>query len=458
MDTIIAIATPPGIGALAIIRLSGNEAFEIVNTLFTSKNLLLQQSHTLHVGFLVHNDLPMDEVVVSLYKNPRSFTGEDVVEITSHGSPYIIKKIVQVCIELGARLALAGEFTQRAFLNRKIDLSQAEAIADLIASENKSQHQIALNQLRGGFSSELSVMRDKLIHLAAMLELELDFSEEDIAFADRKELYVLLQDLKIKLTSLANSFEQGNAIKNGIPVAIVGKPNAGKSTLLNFLLNEERAIVSNIAGTTRDTIEDVITIKGIAFRLIDTAGIRNSKDTIENLGIEKTFQKIKEASIVIIVADANEDYKLLVEEYALFNIEKHQKVLLLLNKIDTINVCDSYDIEEHLATTLQIKCLAVSIKDKLHTDKIEQILISLSNLDITSKESVVVNNIRHFEAINNAIQAIDEAKQGFDNNLSSELVAMDLRSALKAIGTITGQVEVDKDILGTIFGKFCIGK
>jgi tRNA modification GTPase len=344
----------------------------------------------------------------------------------------------------------------RAFLNGRIDLTQAEAIADLIAVNSEKSKQIALHQLRGGFSSELSKMRTELIDFAALLELELDFSEEDVEFADRKKILNILNELQHKIRPLIQSFKLGNAIKNGIPVAIVGKPNSGKSTLLNALLNEERAIVSDIAGTTRDTIEDTIQIDGILYRFIDTAGLRNTEDTIEHAGIERAKQKIKEASIILFVADINEPYKNIIEEAKQLDIQEHQELIFVLNKIDTISSCDGYDIEEAISTLTHSKAIALAAKDKTHLDKLKNILTSFSSS--IAQEDTIINNIRHYESLKMVDVCIDEIRDGVNQTISNELIALDLRRALQYIGEITGEVEIDRDILGNIFGKFCIGK
>jgi tRNA modification GTPase len=457
-DTIVALATGNNIGAIAVIRLSGKNAIEICNKIFVGADLEMANTHTLHFGKIQAAETIIDEVLVSVFKDGKSYTGQNTVEISCHGSKYICKQIIALCIANGCRLAEPGEFTQRAFLNGKLDLSQAEAVADLIASENKSQHKIAMQQMRGGISSELQNMRNELITFASLLELELDFSEEDVEFADRTAFQELLHKLQIKLKQLANSFALGNAIKTGIPVAIIGKPNAGKSTLLNILLQEDRAIVSEIAGTTRDTIEDIIHINGIAFRFIDTAGIRKSDDIIESIGIAKTFEKIKNAQIILLMADAAENMVEITLQYKSLNIEKHQSVIIVLNKIDAVSACDAYDKEEALMTTLNCKAIAISAKTKMHTEKLENLLLDIANLPNADSQDVIVSNVRHLSAIELTLDAIANIKLGFDQNISGELVAIDVKRALHYLGSITGQVEVDRDILGTIFGKFCIGK
>jgi tRNA modification GTPase len=400
----------------------------------------------------------IDEVVITLYKGPKSYTGEDTVEISCHGSPYIVTILLQACVELGARIALPGEFTQRAFLNNKLDLSQAEAVADVIASENEAQHKIAMQQLRGGFSKELANMREQLINFAALVELELDFSEEDVEFADRTALKTLLVEIQNHLTKLAESFTYGNAIKKGIPVAIIGQPNAGKSTLLNALLNEDKAIVSAIAGTTRDVIEDILNIDGISFRFIDTAGIRNTTDEIESLGIAKTMQKAKEASIVLLLVDVNQPLNDIVAQYQTLDKQPNQSIIIVVNKIDAIGVCNGYDVEEAVATTTKNTAIAISAKDGLHIDKLKKLITDSTNINKVSTQGTIVANARHYQAINATLKNISDVQEGMQASLSGDLLSIDIRSALKNLGSITGQVEVDKDILGTIFGKFCIGK
>jgi tRNA modification GTPase len=458
-DTIVALATSQSIGAIAVIRLSGNDAISIADKIFVGKKKLnATNSHNILFGKIIFEQLIIDEVVVGIYKAPHSYTAENVIEISCHGSNYIIEQIINSCIHFGARLAEAGEFTKRAFMNGKLDLSQAEAVADLIASENSSQHAIAMQQMRGGISNALTDMRNELINFAALMELELDFSEEDVTFADRTAFEKLLKNIKQNLIVLQQSFALGNAIKNGIPVAIVGKPNVGKSTLLNLLLNDERAIVSNIPGTTRDVIEDVINIKGIAFRFIDTAGIRQSDDTIENLGIAKTFEKVKDAHIVLLLADVAEPYKDIIEQYEALHLTNKQQVIFVLNKIDAQSACDAYDIEEAIMTITHQKAIAVSAKNKTHINKLISLLLKVSNTQNINTQNIIITNVRHAKAISATLNDIEKIEQAFALNLSSDLISGDVRSALYHLGSITGQVEIDRDILGTIFGKFCIGK
>jgi tRNA modification GTPase len=460
-DTIVALSTTPGSSAIAVIRMSGKSCFSIADEFFVGKIKVLEmQSHSAQFGKLIKDEQTLDEVVLAKFSSPRTYTGEDIVEISCHGSMFIVEAIIELILQKGARLATAGEFTQRAFMNGKLDLSQAEAVADLIASDNAAQHKIAMQQLRGGYSNELKDMREQLINFCALIELELDFSEEDVAFADRTQLQTLLNKLLQKLSALADSFKLGNAIKKGIPVAIVGKPNVGKSTLLNALLNEERAIVSSIAGTTRDTIEDVLQIDGISFRFIDTAGIRSTNDEIENKGIERSLQKIKEAQIVLLLCNVAEHIEDIIEEYKQLDISIEQQVILVLNKADEFvhGVCNAYDVEEALATKTHQKCIAISAKNNLHIDQLKKLLIEVVAYAKHNSNQLVVSNVRHHSAIVQTIASLEEVQLAFNANLSGELLSIDIRRALHTLGSITGDIEVDRDILGTIFGKFCIGK
>ena len=457
-DTIVALATAQGVGAIGVIRLSGAEAITITNKLFPSKDLATQPSHTLHVGMLKDNDVVLDEVLISLFKNSKSYTGEDVVEISCHGSPFVQQQIINACVENGARIAKAGEFTQRAFLNGKLDLTQAEAVADIIASNSQKAKQIALNQLRGGFANQLQHLREELINFAALIELELDFSEEDVEFVDRKILQQNILSIQKEVEPLLHSFKIGNAIKNGIPVAIVGKPNSGKSTLLNALLNEDRAIVSDIAGTTRDTIEDTIQLDGVNFRFIDTAGLRHTNDEIEKIGVEKAKQKISEAQIVLLVVDISEKVENIILQYKSLELRADQNCIIVLNKIDAISSCNGYDIEEAVATLTKVNTLAISAKNKLRVDKLVKQIITTSSIDKITNEGTIITNARHYNELNNALQSLQEISKGLANNLSGDLISVDIKKALSHIASLTGNVEHDKDILGTIFGKFCIGK
>jgi len=442
-DTIVALATAPGVSAIGVIRLSGADAITIADKIFKGKKLVKQASHTIHFGHIISGDEVIDEVVVSLYLGKKSYTGENTVEISGHGSPYILGKIIEAAVAAGARLARPGEFTQRAFLNGKLDLAQAEAVADLIAANSKAAQQTALNQLRGGFSSDLKILRDELINFAALIELELDFSDEDVEFADREKFRSLIHNLRSRVTHLLNSFKLGNAIKNGISVAIIGKPNAGKSTLLNALLNEERAIVSDIAGTTRDTIEESLNIRGVLFRLIDTAGIReHSTDTIENLGIERSKQNAEKADIIIHLIDATDKEE---SDFAWLK-QFEDKTITVLNKADVVPVSGSqYQI-------------SISAKKKDNIEALQDAMYEKAIGEEINTESTIVTNARHHEALQRIIESIDAIEEGMQNNLSGDLLTIDIRRALHYLGEITGQVEVDRDILGTIFGKFCIGK
>jgi len=451
-DTIVALATAPGIGAIGVIRLSGTKSFSIINTLFPSKDLLKQPSHTLHVGFLKDGETILDEVVLSLYKGPRSYTGEDVVEISCHGSPFVQQQVINACIKNGARLAKAGEFTQRAFLNGKLDLAQAESVADLIASNTAASQRAALHTMRGGFSENLKVLRDRLITFSALIELELDFSQEDVEFADRKQFYELIEELTTSTNKLINSFSLGNVIKNGVSVAIVGKPNAGKSTLLNSLLNENRAIVSEIAGTTRDTIEEIINIDGILFRLIDTAGIRqHTADIIESEGVERSLAKIKNADLVLYLFDAAD----VIVEVADKKIELQQqdrKFLLVANKIDIIGEAE---VKNKFSSIGEM--IFISAKQHLHTEVLKERMVDAVLQGSLQTESTVVTNARHYHALKEVATSLTEIKNGLDNKLSGDLLALDIRRCLQYLGEITGEI-THEDQLDYIFSKFCIGK
>ncbi len=453
-DTIVALATPPGVGAIGIVRLSGPAAFEIINELFPSKDLSKQASHTIHVGFLKEDKSEdIDEVVISLYKNPRSYTGEDVVEISCHGSPYVQQQVIQACLRKGARLAKAGEFTQRAFLNGKLDLTQAEAVADLIASNTAASQRTALHNIRGGFSEILKQLRENLIQFSALIELELDFSQEDVEFADRKKFYELINDATVTTQQLLLSFQLGNVIKNGVSVAIIGKPNAGKSTLLNTLLNENRAIVSEIAGTTRDTIEELINIDGILFRLIDTAGIReHSVDTIELIGMEKSMEKMKSADVVLYIFDV---HTMPAEELqiAVANFKKQGlKYLLAGNKTDQAG-----------EAAAKIKFAAgpgiyfISAKNNIGVDKLKDALFSTTVNTQPQTENTIITNARHYEALQKVQESLVDIKKGLDEKISGDLLALDIRHCLHYISEITGDVS-NEDVLDYIFSKFCIGK
>lgn len=450
-DTIIAIATPPGIGAIGVLRISGDKAIAIVNSIFINKNLEAQSSHTLHVGILKHNNEVLDEVVVSLFKAPRSYTGENVVEISCHGSAFIQQKVIDACIENGARLAKPGEFTQRAFLNGKLDLTQAESVADLIASNTEASRKTALQNMRGGFSNVLKSLRDQLLKFSALIELELDFSQEDVEFADRTQLYDLIKDAEVKTSSLLQSFKLGNVIRNGVQVAIIGKPNAGKSTLLNTLLNENRAIVSEIAGTTRDTIEEVINIEGILFRLIDTAGIRSGENEIETIGIEKSFEKMRNADIVIYLFDsAHESTESIFKERQQL-IAENKSFILIGNKLDLMNADDIIKKFEG------IDVLFISAKEHTHVNLFKKQLVEKVTSGSIETENVIVTNARHYEALQKVNDALTDIRRGLDDKIPGDLVALDIRRCLHYLGEITGQI-TNEDQLDYIFSKFCIGK
>jgi tRNA modification GTPase len=448
-DTIIALATPQGSGAIAVIRLSGAHAIEVVDKIFFSKkNLENLTSQSVVFGTIKKEDEIVDEVLISVFRNPKSYTGEDTVEISCHGSPYIIKTILELLVQNNVRMAQPGEFTQRAFMNGKLDLAQAEAVADLIASESKASHSIALHQMRGGVSNELATLRESLINFTALIELELDFGEEDVEFANREELSSLVQNLEVKIQNLIESFNYGNAIKNGVPVAIVGYPNAGKSSLLNLLLNEERAIVSDIAGTTRDTIEEVLTIEGIQYRFIDTAGLRQSDDTIENIGIERTKLAITKADIIIHIYDVRD------ENHAQNAITPFLDEMAREGK-KLIQVANKIDLKEELYTSDTI--IFLSTKTKQGLDDLKRKMAHI--LEVSKFEnSVIISNLRHLESLKLAMISLQEVKQSMIQNLSGDLLSFHLRNTLRHIGDITGNIDIDKDILGTIFGKFCIGK
>lgn len=451
-DTIVALATPQGIGAIGVIRLSGKDAINITDQLFSSKNLIEQPSHTLHVGLLKDGAYVLDQVVISIYKNPASYTGEDVIEISSHGSPYVLEKIIKAITARGARLAKPGEFTQRAFLNGKLDLTQAEAVADLINSNTEASRKNALQNIRGGFSSVLKHLRDQLLSFSALIELELDFSQEDVEFADRTQLQNLLRTAGKVTSELLASFSLGNVIKNGVQVAIIGKPNSGKSTLLNTLLNEERAIVSPIAGTTRDTIEEVLNIDGILFRLIDTAGIRdNSTDSIESIGIERSLDKMRLADVVIYLFDVNE----LSSQQLLFIMKEMEaeeiKYVLAGNKIDKANL---NDIGEKFA---EIPILFISASHKKHIDVLKQRLVDVVLSGEFQTEGTIVSNARHYEALRMVDECLEEIQSAMEQQVSGDLLSLDIRRCLHYLGEITGEI-TNEDQLDYIFSKFCIGK
>ncbi|MBS1778847.1 MAG: tRNA uridine-5-carboxymethylaminomethyl(34) synthesis GTPase MnmE [Bacteroidetes bacterium] len=445
-ETIVALATPPGIGAIGVIRLSGSKAIEVTDKIFKGKKLANQPSHTLHFGKIIDGEKILDEVVVSLYKAPKSYTGEDVVEISGHGSQYILEQIINLCIANGAHMAKAGEFTQRAFLNGKLDLAQAEAVADLIASQSGAAQQAAMHNLRGGFSEELKAMREQLIKFSALIELELDFSQEDVEFADRTQLYHLVDDLTGTAIRLADSFRLGNVIRNGVSVAIIGKPNAGKSTLLNALLNEERAIVSDIAGTTRDTIEETLNINGVLFRLIDTAGIReHTSDIIESIGVQRSMDTMKRADVVVYLYDVNTTIPDEIEEQVALFKKENIKYLLVGNKIDIITHPQRED------------AIYISAKNKDNVQQLKQALYKIVVEGEINTEGTIITNARHYASLQEVLRSLTDIKAGLDHHIASDLIALDIRRCLFYLGEITGEVTTE-DKLDYIFSKFCIGK
>lgn len=462
-DTIVALATPSGAGAIAIIRVSGKEALTISQSVFESisgKDILKQKTHTIHLGHITDGPKVYDQVLLSIFKGPNSYTGENVVEISCHGSTYIQQQIIQLLLRKGCKMAEPGEFTLRAFINGKLDLSQAEAVADLISSENEASHQIAMQQMRGGFSNEIAKLREELLNFASLIELELDFAEEDVEFADRTQFNELLDRIEFVLKRLIDSFAVGNVIKNGIPVAIVGEPNVGKSTLLNALLNEERAIVSEIAGTTRDTIEDELIINGIGFRFIDTAGIRETKDIVESIGIKKTFEKIEQAQVVVYLLDSSLQFTENADSLKQIQIEiekiKNQfplKPLVIIgNKADKLSENQLQKLKSEIP-----EILLISAKENLHIEDLKNQLMSFVNTGALRNNETIVTNSRHYDSLLKAFEEIQKVKFGIATNISSDLMAIDIRQALYYFGEITGQVTND-ELLGNIFANFCIGK
>jgi tRNA modification GTPase len=447
-DTIVALATAPGVAAIGVIRISGKNTFSIVSTLFPSKDLLAQPTHTIHVGLLKDGSEVIDEVVLSLFKGPKSYTGEDTIEISGHGSPFVQEQIINACVKYGARIAKPGEFTQRSFLNGKMDLTQAESVADLIAANTKASQKTALQNIRGGFSNELQQMREQLIQFASLIELELDFATEDVEFADRGKFYSLIKQINITTDNLIASFQLGNVIKNGVSVAIIGKPNAGKSTLLNCLLNEERAIVSDIAGTTRDTIEEQININGVIFRIIDTAGIRNeSKDVIENIGIERSLEKMKSADLVLYIFDINtETEETLTAQEKIFT-DSEISYLMVANKTDistTSNVIESSVIK-------------IAAKQHLGIEELKERIYHVTVNKPVNTDNTIVTNARHLQSLQQIKKSVNEILLGLDTLLPGDLLAIEIRTCLFHLGEITGEV-TNEDKLDYIFSKFCIGK
>ncbi len=457
-DNICALATASGMGAIAVLRISGPDAIDICESIFESKRpgklLGSQKSHTIHLGSIVNENQMIDEVLVSLFKGPNSYTGDNVVEISCHGSTFIQQQILRLLIHKGCRTARPGEFTFRAFMNGKMDLSQAEAVADLISSSNEKSHQLALSQMRGGFSSEINTLRKQLIKFASLIELELDFSTEDVEFANRSDLEILLNELKRVLRKLIDSFALGNVLKNGIPVAIVGEPNVGKSTLLNSLLNEERAIVSEIAGTTRDTVEDELVIEGISFRFIDTAGIRDTKEKIERIGIKKTFEKIDQSKVVLYLFDAlsSSPDQVKQEIVKLESLTNGKQLIVIANKVDA---GDLSQIKADFSFLPQI--IFISAKNNDQVEVLKSLLTEKVKNGLLSNADVMVSNSRHYEALSLSLQYVVRVQDGMKNHLSGDLLSMDLRQALFHLGEITGEITTD-DLLDVIFKDFCIGK
>ena len=447
MKTICAIATPPGLGALGVVRVSGPDCILKLNELFPTKDLSKQKGYTIHFGRIEFQGQTIDEVLLSLFRNPKSYTGEDLIELSCHGSPYILKQLLEALNAQGIRLAAAGEFTQRAFLNGKMDLSQAEAVGDLIASENSAAHRTTLYQMRGGFSEEIKEMREKLIHFASMIELELDFSEEDVEFADRSELVALIEGIESYLHKLIESFKLGNVIRNGISVVIAGKPNAGKSTLLNALFNEERALVTELAGTTRDTIEEELVIEGIRFRFVDTAGLRETEDVVEALGVKRSYQKVQEASILLYLFDASvEEESMVLQELEDLKTSSDQRVLAIGNKMD-----------QGQSQFGKLKPIFISAKAGKGLEKLKQALLSEVMSEGFNAEDTIVTNARHVNALQSTLDALERTKAGVRSGNSGDMVALDIRQALNYLSEITGDIS-HEDLLDNIFSKFCIGK
>ena len=455
--TIAAIATANGVGAIGIIRISGDDAIAICDKVFRGAILSKAKSHTLHYGHIYDGDLLLDEVVVSLFRAPKSFTTEDSVEISGHGSPFVLEQILQVLIRNGAKMAQPGEFTLRAFLNGRIDLSQAEAVADLIASNSAAGRELALQQMRGGFATELKTLRTQLIDFAALLELELDFSEEDVEFADRSDLINHVNQIQTVLGALKKSFQYGNAIKNGVAVALVGKPNAGKSSWINALTNDDISIVSTIAGTTRDKVEARLNIDGVLFRLMDTAGIRATKDEIESIGVERAIQTIQQAELVIFIFDVSTtSYTNFEEELKDIQAQNSKApIIILANKYDLV-AKNQISIDDRFNKHKNLHLISAHQDTDVHDLK-KEMLTCINNLN-SAESNHVVSNARHYEALQQAHQDVAKVLQAFEMQVSSELIAHDMRQAINSIGSITGEVDIDQDILGTIFGKFCIGK
>jgi tRNA modification GTPase len=478
-DTIVALATPPGVGAIGVIRLSGVDAIKIADSVFYGKKLEKQATHTIHFGTIRDDDdRILDEVLASLFVAPKSYTRENVVEISTHGSPYIQQQIIQLLLSKGARMAQPGEFTLRAFLNGQLDLSQAEAVADLIASSSESSHAMAMQQMRGGFSEQIKILRGQLVNFASLIELELDFAEEDVEFANRDALKALIIDIQSLIKKLLDSFALGNVLKNGVMTVIAGRPNAGKSTLLNALLNEDRAIVSDIAGTTRDTIEEVLNIKGVEFRLIDTAGIREATDQIEALGVQKTMEKVSQSAILVYVFDVVETKLDEVINDLQQLVRDDMKTLVICNKMDKnpyfrpqwlTNLGDETIPDFHFSTNRtpsvfsdispisEEQIITLSAKEGMNIPYLKDALLNLVTEGKVNQESTIVSNARHYEALQKSYQSLDDVLKGMASSVTSDFIAMDIRQALHYLGEIVGEVSTD-DLLENIFSKFCIGK
>ena len=456
-DTIIALATPNGLGAISVLRISGKESISVTEKVFKAKNnklLSKQDSHTVHLGHLIKKGHQLDEVLVTLFKGPHSYTGENTIEISCHGSTYIQKEIINLFIDNGIRVANPGEFTLRAFLNGKMDLNQAEAVADLIASENEGSHKLAMQQMKSGFSDDLKKLRAELLHFSSMIELELDFSQEDVEFVERDEFKKLTNKIKLELNTLINSFQSGNVLKNGISVAIAGKPNAGKSSLLNTLLNDEKAIVSDIPGTTRDSIEDSLIIQGINFRFTDTAGLRETTDFIESKGIEKTINKIKNAKILLYLFDAN-DTNVNEIKSSINNFKRDDlSIILVRNKIDLIN--QNSKLLDNIKSISKSQLLEIEATDVKSVESLKIRLINEVEL-LNPYTDIVISNSRHYEALIKALRAIEEVNEGLVDNVSGDLLSVDIRRSIDHLSEITGEITND-DVLGNIFANFCIGK
>jgi tRNA modification GTPase len=458
-DTICALSTPAGVGAIAVLRVSGKDTFPILNRIFKARgdvDLIQMESHKVVLGQLSEGKRPIDEVVVTKFVGPNSYTGEDVVEISCHGSWYIQQEILKVLMDNGCRMANPGEFTQRAFLNGKMDLSQAEAVADLIASNSATSHTIAFRQMRGHFSRRIQQLREQLLDFAALIELELDFSEEDVEFANRDKLLQLLYTMNAELSQLIKSFALGNVLKNGIPVAIIGKPNVGKSTLINAIFNEEKALVSEIPGTTRDTIEDVLVVEGVSFRFIDTAGLRESTDTIESMGIERTYEKINQAAIILYTFDASttsmEEINETISQFRDSLEDKEKRLILIANKIDLLE-----EMPHNFVNLVELETIFVSAKRKENINLIHESLLKSVAVGVEEANQSIVASSRHYQALKETLSSLELVHQGIHTGISGDLLSSDLKQALYHLGTITGQVTSD-EILGAIFGRFCIGK